>query len=116
MPAPIRTRLYREFLTPTLHRRFTQAAEVSLLLSYLTAIIIGEQSSSKENRGWMSLSEPSLITCSILVMVPTWFSRHPHPPALPLAASCLRAPSRPITFRDSINSLPLSHLQRVLLP
>ncbi|KAL8930164.1 MAG: hypothetical protein Q9208_000781, partial [Pyrenodesmia sp. 3 TL-2023] len=40
MPAPNRTRLYREFLTPTLHRRFTQAAEVSLLLSYLTAIVI----------------------------------------------------------------------------
>ncbi|KAL8980735.1 MAG: hypothetical protein Q9177_005794 [Variospora cf. flavescens] len=45
MPAPNRTRLYREFLTPALHRRFTQAAGVSLLLSYITAIVIGDKTS-----------------------------------------------------------------------
>lgn len=47
MPAPNRTRLYREFLTPALHRRFTQAAGVSLLLSYITALVIGDKTSCK---------------------------------------------------------------------
>ncbi|KAL8718716.1 MAG: hypothetical protein Q9225_004180 [Loekoesia sp. 1 TL-2023] len=46
MPAPNRIRLYREFLTPALHRRFTQAAGVSLLVCYVEAVIIGDKSSS----------------------------------------------------------------------
>ncbi|KAL8899064.1 MAG: hypothetical protein Q9207_006381 [Kuettlingeria erythrocarpa] len=45
MPAQSRTRLYREILTPAFHRRFTQAAEFSLLFCYLTAIITGDKSS-----------------------------------------------------------------------
>lgn len=47
MPASNRIRLYREFLTPALHRRFTQAAGVSLLICYAEAVIIGDKSSSK---------------------------------------------------------------------
>ncbi|KAL8931410.1 MAG: hypothetical protein Q9211_006981, partial [Gyalolechia sp. 1 TL-2023] len=45
MPAPVRSRLYREFLTAALHRRFTHAAGVSLLMCYAEAIIIGDKSS-----------------------------------------------------------------------
>ncbi|KAA6410386.1 MAG: nuclear envelope [Lasallia pustulata] len=45
MSAPGRTRLYREFLTPALHRRFTTAAGLALLICYAEAVIIGEKSS-----------------------------------------------------------------------
>ncbi|KAL8825232.1 MAG: hypothetical protein Q9170_007873 [Blastenia crenularia] len=45
MPVSNRTRLYREFLTPTLHRRFTQAAGVSLVICYVEAVILGDKSS-----------------------------------------------------------------------
>lgn len=45
MPAPIRSRLYREFLTLALHRRFTHAAGIALLICYAEAILIGDWSS-----------------------------------------------------------------------
>ncbi|KAI4199387.1 MAG: hypothetical protein LQ350_004676 [Teloschistes chrysophthalmus] len=45
MPPPPRSLPYRDLLTPVLHRRFTQAAGICLLLCYLEAIIIGDKSS-----------------------------------------------------------------------
>ncbi|KAL8970684.1 MAG: hypothetical protein Q9183_001403, partial [Haloplaca sp. 2 TL-2023] len=45
MSAVGRPRPYRELLTPVLHRRFTRAAGVCLLLCYAEAIIIGDKSS-----------------------------------------------------------------------
>lgn len=42
-----RVRLYRELLTVALHRRFTRAAGLTLLICYLEAIAIGDKSSCK---------------------------------------------------------------------
>lgn len=57
MAAPNRTRLYREFLTPALHRRFTRAAAISLVICYLTAVLIGEKTSCTQ--------VPPLIFCQV---------------------------------------------------
>ncbi|KAI9788830.1 MAG: hypothetical protein M1835_002054 [Candelina submexicana] len=38
-------RLYRDFLTPALHRRFTKAATITLLVCYVEAVLIGDKSS-----------------------------------------------------------------------
>jgi len=46
--ATIRTALYREFLTPALHRRFTSAAVVILVICYIEAILTGEKSGGSE--------------------------------------------------------------------
>ncbi|KAL8814021.1 MAG: hypothetical protein Q9223_006727 [Gallowayella weberi] len=62
MPTPSRTRPYRELLTPSLHRRFTKAAGVSLLLCYLEAIVIGDKSSS-------GIRTLLLFLCPLLVFV-----------------------------------------------
>ena len=45
--ASIRTPLYREFLTPALHKRFTSAALITLVLCYVEAVLIAEKSTSK---------------------------------------------------------------------
>ncbi|MCJ1244344.1 hypothetical protein MMC30_001542 [Trapelia coarctata] len=45
MAPQARVRFYREFLTPALHRRFTRAAGLALLLCYVEAIAIGDKSS-----------------------------------------------------------------------
>jgi len=44
MAAP-RPALYKELLTPALHRRFTGAATVILLVCYVEAVLIGDKSS-----------------------------------------------------------------------
>ncbi|KAI4174693.1 MAG: hypothetical protein LQ348_006324 [Seirophora lacunosa] len=60
MATPSRTRLYRELLTPALHRRFTQAAGVSLTLSYITAVVIGDKSSLIWS--WLPLGKAGIRT------------------------------------------------------
>ena len=45
MAAQPRVRFYREFLTPALHRRFTSAAALTLLVCYAEAVIVGDKSS-----------------------------------------------------------------------
>jgi len=45
MASSMRIRLYREFLTPALHRRFTTAAGITLLACYVEAVLIGDRSS-----------------------------------------------------------------------
>ncbi|KAI4258212.1 MAG: hypothetical protein L6R42_005231, partial [Xanthoria sp. 1 TBL-2021] len=72
MPAPIRTRPYRELLTPSLHRRFTQAAGVSLLLCYIESILIGDSWSLIWS--WFPLGKAGIRTlllflCPLLVFV-----------------------------------------------
>lgn len=47
MAPQARVRFYREFLTPALHRRFTRAAGLALLLCYVEAIAVGDKSSCK---------------------------------------------------------------------
>ena len=42
--ASLRTPLYREFLTPALHRRFTNAALITLVVCYIEAILIADKS------------------------------------------------------------------------
>ena len=49
MVAQARTRFYREFLTPALHRRFTRAAGVICFLCYIEAVLIGGTSSCKRS-------------------------------------------------------------------
>ncbi|KAL8733345.1 MAG: hypothetical protein Q9166_002169 [cf. Caloplaca sp. 2 TL-2023] len=72
MPATNRTRPYRELLTPCLHRRFTHAAGISLLLCYLEAVIIGDKSSLIWS--WFPLGKAGIRTlllfiCPLLVFV-----------------------------------------------
>ncbi|KAJ5150739.1 uncharacterized protein N7500_010928 [Penicillium coprophilum] len=43
--AVVQTRPYRRILTSALHRRFVHASALSLLVSYITAIVVGEKSS-----------------------------------------------------------------------
>ena len=45
--ASLRTPLYREFLTPALHRRFTSAALVTLVVCYAEAVLIADKSTRK---------------------------------------------------------------------
>ena len=45
--ASLRTPLYRDFLTPALHRRFTSAALIILVICYAEAVLIADASSSK---------------------------------------------------------------------
>ena len=45
MTAKYRTRPYKDFLTPALHRRFRTAAYVTLFISYVVSLLIGESSS-----------------------------------------------------------------------
>lgn len=45
--AVVQTRPYRRILTSALHRRFVHASALSLLVSYIIAIAIGEKSSCK---------------------------------------------------------------------
>ena len=47
MVSQLRVRFYREFLTPALHRRFSRAAGLTLLVCYVEAIAIGDKSSRK---------------------------------------------------------------------
>ena len=42
-----RPRLYKEFLTPALHRRFTRAAGLALVICYVEATVWGEKNSCK---------------------------------------------------------------------
>lgn len=45
--ASLRTPLYRDFLTPALHKRFSSAALITLVLCYAEAILIADKSSSE---------------------------------------------------------------------
>lgn len=45
--ASLRTPPYRQFLTPALHRRFTSAAFITLVVCYAEAVLIADKSSSK---------------------------------------------------------------------
>lgn len=44
--ASLRTPPYRQFLTPALHRRFTSAAFITLVVCYAEAVLIADKSSS----------------------------------------------------------------------
>jgi ABC-type branched-subunit amino acid transport system permease subunit len=48
--APKKTRLYRELLTPLLHRRFTSAASLVLCACYVETILIRNWASSECGR------------------------------------------------------------------
>ena len=43
--ASLRTPLYRDFLTPALHKRFSSAALITLVVCYAEAILIADKSS-----------------------------------------------------------------------
>ena len=43
--AALRAPLYKELLTPVLHRRFTGAAAFILIVCYVEAILIGDKTS-----------------------------------------------------------------------
>lgn len=50
--------LYKDSLTPALHRRFTKAASIALLLCYIESVLIGDKSSrtlQSRNRGVQEL-------------------------------------------------------------
>ena len=45
--ASLRTPLYRDLLTPALHKRFSSAALITLVICYAEAILIAHKSSSE---------------------------------------------------------------------
>ena len=45
--ASIRPPLYREFLTPALHMRFTNAAFITLVVCYAEAVLVADMSTSE---------------------------------------------------------------------
>ncbi|KAL9073239.1 MAG: hypothetical protein Q9161_003071 [Pseudevernia consocians] len=47
--ASLRTPPYRQFLTPALHRRFTSAALITLVVCYAEAVLIADKSSSESD-------------------------------------------------------------------
>lgn len=66
--ASLRTPLYREFLTPALHRRFSSAALITLVVCYAEAVLIADKSSSE--------SIPYLqkrFRCDIVAVFWFWF-------------------------------------------
>ena len=64
--ASLRTPLYREFLTPALHKRFTNAALVTLVVCYIEAVFIADKSTSD--------SDTQLQNCLISDIVAViWF-------------------------------------------
>ena len=64
MATRVRTPFYREFLTPALHRRFTGAAGIALVICYVSAVLIGEKSSCETFRA-------SVAACLELTMFPS---------------------------------------------
>ncbi|KAI9680473.1 MAG: hypothetical protein M1817_003913 [Caeruleum heppii] len=69
MPPPARAapRLYRDFLTPALHRRFTKAAGATFLVCHIEAIIIGEKDSLIWT--WFPLGRAGVRTFLLLISV-----------------------------------------------
>lgn len=63
-------RPYRDFLTPSLHRRFTNAALVTLGVCYVVAVWMGEWNSTFEI-GTCLLNPPTDSMDSILAVVPS---------------------------------------------
>lgn len=53
--ATLRPPLYKDFLTPALHRRFTGAGLIILVIAYIEAVIVGEKSSRKD-QGFMCIT------------------------------------------------------------
>lgn len=66
--------LYKNFLTPALHRRFTGAALIVLLICYLEAVLIGAKTSCECAVGRRSFIQ--LRDYSPLVLVPNWHGGH----------------------------------------
>ena len=64
-----RTPLYRHFLTPSLHRRFTSAAVIILTVSYVEAVLVGE----KTSRTHANHPEPSPSLSNAFVVLWSWF-------------------------------------------
>ena len=81
----MRAPLYRDFLTPSLHRRFTGAAVVILIVSYVEAVLIGDKSSCEYNFQSF-LCNILLINCSILVLVSFGSCGHSNASTLHLSA------------------------------
>ncbi|KZF25750.1 hypothetical protein L228DRAFT_83042 [Xylona heveae TC161] len=67
MAAPVRPgpRLYRDFLTPALHRRFMRAAGVLLLLCYAESVFIGEKTSFFWS--WFPLGRAGIRACLLFI-------------------------------------------------
>ena len=59
--ASLRTPLYREVLTPALHRRFTSAALITLVVCYAEAVLLGNMSSSELDPRRSKLSGADMV-------------------------------------------------------
>lgn len=92
----IPTRPYRDFLTPSLHRRFTNAAVIGLMACWLEATLMADWHS----KDWHTLYIPSStnISSSTVVMVSIWLYRNTHTHALHLPPNDLRTSGCAITY------------------
>ena len=82
MAAQGRVRLYRELLTPALHRRFIASTGWALLLCWAEGFLMTSKTSSKVS--CRADDGEELMSYSLLVLVPPRTCHNPYPDSLPL--------------------------------
>ena len=87
-----RPALYREVLTPALHRRFTGSALIVLVLCYFVGILIGEKTSCKFHE--TRIVTFSLTMPSSLAMVSLRLCWHPVLTTVRLHTCCVHPENR----------------------
>lgn len=115
MSAPGRTRLYREFLTPALHRRFTTAAGLTLLICYGEAVIIGEKSSCKlQSRSVLfQLTRPIRSSLALVSHRTSWYS---HTSSLPVCSFGVCPPRGAAAYRCEEHCIAFRNLPPIPFP
>jgi hypothetical protein len=102
MAAP---RPYRDFLTPALHKRFTNAALLTLGLCYIEATWFGRWDSecrSSTLRKW-------LMNSSILAMVSLWSHRFPHTITVHIRPQHFHPSHSTTTYRRANDNITAEH-------
>ena len=103
--AQVRTRSYRELLTPALHRRFTRAAGVILIVCYIEAVIIGNKSSCKDPFILFNLHKTNSSPQSTMVVVPVRTSGDTCWPTFYFVSLDLCLAGGSVTLWESIDSI-----------
>ncbi len=111
MAARTRPRLYREVLTPVLHRRFTRAASVALILCYIEAVLLGEKSSCRVIARAICWARETDTACSVMV-VPHRNHGRSSLVTLSQLARGFRSPRRSASLRGDQHQIQLGDLDQ----
>ena len=115
MPVQVRARFYRELLTPVLHRRFTRAASLMLLVCYVDSIIIGHKSSSTSPSFVLDEIKLILPFPSPMVSLSTWASWVAYRTTFHIKLVNIHPTHWATSSRCSLNGITLSDFQTVFL-